>query len=336
MRVSRLIILSIAVMCWMLVTMVDITNYTSYWDLLIESEEQVEIIEIQETTVNEETVKHVVIDDYIGKSIQEVEGITNTLNLVIYYENNPHVKMDEVYKQSIKSGKKVKEGTTLEVYVSTGEYSDWSTHNPMCDLVGNYVIEEKIEYSYRDILYTTSTSGYLEGWAQGAETIYTTYDEWSSWSSEPITESSSLQVQERQVKTGEKTNYTYSAYFSNDSSQPYLATHFCGECAKDMYGGTWVKQYITQTKPAATSFCNQSCPHINATYAYHADNGYLYYLESANTREVYTTEYRSRNVYITREYMHWKWNEWSPYSIVPVEATSDVEVRTRVLYRYVD
>ena len=245
-------------------------------------------------------------------------------------------------KETTTASSAVKDGWELyETETYWGAYGAWSSWSAsQAESSDSREVQSKIQYSYRDKQYTTSSNAELSGWTRyDSEYEWSGYGNWSDWSDTPISESDSVDVETRQVLVSEaKTTYTYGAYFSSNSSKPYSWTHFCGTCAKLNYGGTWTYKTYTQSTRATVSTLGQSCGHKGSfATQYKAADGYKYYYEEVNTTDaVYKTEYRSRTRSKIYTYHFYKWGDWTGYKDSEVTKNSDREVKTRTVYRFRD
>lgn len=238
-------------------------------------------------------------------------------------------------KEYIKSDTQTLEGWKLDkvTYEENDNmtWSDWSLDKPKLEQ-NKYEIQEKVQYSFRNKIFTSSGNETLDGWTrydEGKE-----YGEWSDWGNNRIESSETIEVNTRKVKTGTE----------------YQMAHYCT-------GNVPGAQYLTARRNKTTNeVFNNSCMFHSLGFFTSleqffsiGDGEYLY--KGTNTNDCYrcsNTCYRwyiveQKDVFITqysfREvkpiYYYYQWSEWSEYS--DNKKTDDnCEIRERTLYRYRD
>ena len=135
-----------------------------------------------------------------------------------------------------------------------------------------------------------------------------TYSAWSSWSTTPVTASSTRQVETRTVKVSDAyTQYRYGRYVSNGHDcwcATYLQKLGYGQGSLD-YSGWTTTRYSISGKDWSCGYCNGNHQHVDHTSSngtdwwteYKSPNGQSYYWEETQTVPAeYRTEYRYRDV----------------------------------------
>ncbi len=134
------------------------------------------------------------------------------LEVAIEYEENSLVEKGRVISQSIAAQTLVKSGDKVTLVVSLGTeqinqlaalWSEWSEELPADIKKSKYEIEEKKQYSFRDLSTTISLSSVMEGWElYDQKTEKNVYGDWSEWS-----ESKPAAAENREIDS--KTLYSY-------------------------------------------------------------------------------------------------------------------------------
>ena len=135
-----------------------------------------------------------------------------------------------------------------------------------------------------------------------------TYGAWSSWSTTPVTASSTRQVETRTVKVSDAyTQYRYGRYVSNGHDcwcATYLQKLGYGQGSLD-YSGWTTTRYSISGKDWSCGYCNGNHQHVDHTSSngtdwwteYKSPNGQSYYWEETRTVPAeYQTEYRYRDL----------------------------------------
>lgn len=135
-----------------------------------------------------------------------------------------------------------------------------------------------------------------------------TYGAWSSWSTTPVTASSTRQVETRTVKVSDAyTQYRYGRYVSNGHDcwcAAYLQKLGYGQGNLD-YSGWTTTRYSISGKDWSCGYCNGNHQHVDHTSSngtdwwteYKSPNGQSYYWEETQTVPAeYRTEYRYRDL----------------------------------------
>ncbi len=212
-----------------------------------------------------------------------------------------------------------------------GDWSSWST-TPLSSSDSRQV-EEKTQYRYRTKETTTSSQPDLSGW-----TLYdqsTSYGAWSSWSTNPVSASDTLDVETNVVVIGTR----------------YLMAHYC---TGNLSGARYQTSSTNQTSNATF---NSNCvyhelgwfdslddfqvrPDVAGGYKYYP-NGSLYRCSNTcytwhikGTETVTQTQYRSRSVSTT--YYYYKWSDFSDFGDTAYSASDTRQVETRQVYRHQD
>ena len=227
-------------------------------------------------------------------------------------------------------------GYTYTEYASA-DWSDWSETYP--EGIDEKLIESRTEYSYSDKQTTTSENSSLSGWMQtGSEPVYSEWGGWSSWQTEPITSSETVNVASEKV-------YRYYYFYCPvcGGREPFQGTSDCHQYTltlSDSHVG-WFTLPYSQSNPQAYSYTtakvyttapdgsrwNFSKSNVNDTAIGTLDDG--------NGAVVITTGYRSRTrTRIGTKYYYEKWGEWSDWSATKIVESSTRLVKTRTAYRY--
>lgn len=242
-----------------------------------------------------------------------------------------------VISQLPAAGSSQKTGATIVLTVSKGTsskptpdkkepgtWSDWSTSYPS----GDYEVERKTQYRYRDKETTSSTTYPLSGWTKvDLSSDYTGWGSWSGWSTSAVSESDT-----RQVET--KTTYMY-CYF------------YCKNCGNHWHGYgfpcyTWGGGCGNGTIQEDT-YCEVWGPTPQNQMGWQDWHGtghvYAYYNGERVYRNIYSpdasrTEYRYRDRSSVTTYYYERWGDWSDWVDYSVSGGSDRTVETRTVYRY--
>lgn len=242
-----------------------------------------------------------------------------------------------VISQLPAAGSSQKTGTTIVLTVSKGTsskptpdkkdpgpWSAWSTSYPS----GDYEVERKTQYRYRDKETTSSTTYPLSGWTKvDSSSDYTGWGSWSDWSTSSVSESDT-----RQVET--KTTYMY-CYF------------YCKNCGNHWHGYgfpcyTWGGGCGNGTIQEDT-YCEVWGPTPQNQMGWQDWHGtghvYAYYNGERVYRNIYSpdasrTEYRYRDRSSVTTYYYERWGDWSDWVDYSVSGGSDRTVETRTVYRY--
>lgn len=250
--------------------------------------------------------------------------------------------------------------------VSTGEYGAWSNWSTTpVSASDTRKVEEAVQYRYRDLQTTTSSSNTLAGWTLSNQTsAWGSYGPWSDWQTSTVSSSDSRQVETKtqysyRTKTvsqeytdwGSWSSWQDASVSGNDTKDVQTRTVYlyywyqCPNCGAHMHGygficPTWANgcgqamisdQYhvIWGTIPQS-QMGFQDWHGTGHTYAYYEGN--LVFRNIYNPNESKTQyRYRTRSLKDVVSY-----SDWSSYSDTPVSNTSTREVRTRTVYRYRD
>lgn len=226
-----------------------------------------------------------------------------------------------------------------------GEFGGWSAWSVSSALASeSREVETATQYSFRDTEYTESASSSMSGWTQYDSK--TTTGDWGSWQSDPISESSTLQVESRVV-------YHYYRYRCANCGLYYpFRDRECPDCSsiipRDSYEGIWkTTAYKDSGSSVSTASTNKrvtynfgsepwffSAGNLNDTKPGTNDAG-----TSGTGGEVISQQYHSRTV--STIYKYSRTGGWSEYSntVATPGTTSNGntrEVRTQTVYRYRD
>lgn len=205
-----------------------------------------------------------------------------------------------------------------------GPWSDWSTTYPS----GDYEVEKKTQYRYRDKETTSSTTYPLSGWTEvDSSSSYTDWGSWSDWSTSSVSESNTRQVETR-------TTYMYCYFYCKNCGNHWHGYSFpcytwgggCGNgtIQEDTYCEVW------GTTPQSQMGW-QDWHGTGHVYAYY--NGERVY-RNIYSPDASRTEYRYRDRSKVTTYYYERWGDWSDWADYSVSSGSDRTVETRVVYRY--
>ena len=256
-------------------------------------------------------------------------------------------------KQTAESDTDTMPGWTLEKTTNEwgeyGEWSDWS-QNAMSES-DDREVQTRTQYRYRNKETTTSSSASLSGWTRyDVTTTGGNWGAWSSWSSNPIYGSDSVQVDT-------KTQYSYrdKSYTTSTSSSMSGWTQYNSSIEYGPWSG-WSEAPVAandsidvETKEetvesGGVTYSQQYYRYrdIYRTYQYYTWGPWSDYSDSpvsaGGDREVRTiTLYRSRTrSQSTSTYKYYRWTDWSDWSTNPVSKTDSRDVQTQTSYRYRD
>lgn len=258
---------------------------------------------------------------------------------------------------------------TKEAGAGYGSWSSWSATATSGS--NSRQVETKPVYRYRNLQTTTSSSRSLSGW-ELYDTTYSwgNYGSWSSWSTTPVSGSSSRKVetktQYRYRSISYRTEYTDWSSWS-DWSDSYVSGsdlrdvetrtvwgyyYFqCPYCGCHWHGHTYVycwSSWGVGGCGASTPIPESSAHQIWSTISW-SDAGLQewhgtgkYYTYNINGERVFKWDngdgdpktqyrYRTRSTRQVAEY-----GSWSSWSDSPVSASSSRDVEKRTVYRYCD
>lgn len=268
----------------------------------------------------------------IGKTELNARSIIESLGLRVSVETvwDENVSQGTVIEQSISSGQEVEIGDTVSITVSGGknEWVGWSETLPSYVNSGDYVIEEKTQYKYRELKTTTDTSSSKSGWTLISEN--SSWGNWSSWSTSCVNGSSTREVETRSVADPQKTKtqWHYTRYYGKGSSGKYVSWPWPGTHSKTYQESGWrdtpmenrgraddvdATVYKDPGDPISIWWWNETTRTVNLPATYH-------------------TEYRYRDKIST--YVFSQWSNWSDWTDRAISKDEGVEVETRTVYRY--
>lgn len=302
--------------------------------------------------------------DELPSGITEADYEIDTANLYRYRD----LQTTESFSSSMSGW------TVYDTSLVDGDYSDWSswsTSKPM--EYETRQVESQVEYRYRDLQTTESTSSSLSGWTRtGVEVTYGSWGSWSSWSTTKYTDSDI-----RDVDTD--TEYRYRTMDTRESSYE-LSGSWELDYVETLTGNwsAWTEdelymdddtQVETRTVDGETTYvlghfcavledgtCDIKSYRLDDTYTYHELGTFTDLSSFSKSGSTYSgggscgngssdwfiiseksskiTQYRSREVEL--EYHYYRWDDWSDYDTDKVTETSTREVETRTIYRYRD
>lgn len=242
-----------------------------------------------------------------------------------------------VISQLPAAGSSQKTGATIVLTVSKGTsskptpdkkqpgtWSDWSTSYPS----GDYEVERKTQYRYRDKETTSSTTYPLSGWTKvDSSSDYTGWGSWSGWSTSAAYESDTRQVETRWIEPTYRTLYNYNRY--NEYNYETAGRRGWNGPAVGWWGGHYCQYYEERgwtTSPLSYTGSDSG-------YSIYGGN---WYNEWTSQEEVTAgrTEYRYRDRSSVTTYYYERWGDWSDWVDYSVSGGSDRTVETRTVYRY--
>lgn len=251
----------------------------------------------------------------------------------------------QVLSQLPAAGSSQKEGTTIVLTVGKGgarnpqpeqpeptpdkkdpgPWSDWTTSTPPS---GDYDVEKKTQYRYRDKETTSSTAYPLDDWTMvNSDSYYTDWGDWSGWSASAVSESDTKQVETKWVEPTYRTLYNYNRY--NEYNYATAGRRGWNGPAVGWWGGHYCQYYEEHGWTASPLAYTGS------------DSGYniyekVWYNEWTTQEQVTAgyTEYRYRDRSLITTYYYERWEAWSDWSSSAVSSSSDRQVETRTVYRY--
>lgn len=246
-----------------------------------------------------------------------------------------------VISQLPAAGSWLKEGATIVLTVSKGAsskpvstpvpdknepgpWSAWSTSYPS----GDYEVERKTQYRYKDKETTSSTTYPLSGWTKvDSSSSYTDWGSWSDWSTSSVSESDTRKVETR-------TTYLYCYFYCKNCGNHWHGYGFpCytwgGGCGNGtIQGDTWCEVWGTTPQSQMDWQDWHGTGHV---YAYY--NGERVYRNIYRPNES-RTEYSYCDRSIVTTYYYERWGDWSDWADYSVSGGSDRTVETRTVYRY--
>lgn len=233
------------------------------------------------------------------------------------YEYDSETDKDDIISQMIPAGTKVNKGTVVEVLVSKGKDSSWSTwlDKLPSDISDDSTIEKRTVYSYRTKETTTSSNSSLNGW--------TLYDTKGENTTREVT---------KELSSSEYNSIKNNAIVVDSTiSQVKFNCYICKN-------GNDAPSINYQCSSGSLSVISQE-----AEWNQYIDNGRTRLVE-----DKYGTTYLCRIGDVTpsrwnvtykeqvssKIYYYYKWSSWSDYQESKVFENSNRQVRTKTQYRY--
>jgi beta-lactam-binding protein with PASTA domain/serine/threonine protein kinase len=306
-----------------------------------------------------ETVK---VPTGVGSSFTTFQTNATNVGLIVSKTDkcSNTVASGSIISMNPAAGTTVNKGSTVNVIVSTGmcPWSDWVTVLPSGVSATTHDIETKTQYQFRDKETTTASTPTLSGWIKYNEVV-TGYGSWSAWQSSVLTESSTINVESREIreyfryywKTLQGPNKIITSFKKYDSwatptfyerirvpSSLYSTISYGGALEGFHWvtisfntGTTLYRHQGSSVDPFYTSTVIKTAEYTNALntdYTYVPSNSWF----SRTSTGTYIIEYRSRPKIYT--YYFYRWGSWSAWQDTTVASNSDREVQTRTVYRY--
>ncbi|MBP3412134.1 MAG: peptidoglycan-binding protein, partial [Oscillospiraceae bacterium] len=199
----------------------------------------------------------------------------------------------------------------------------------------------RTEYSYRVKSKKDSTAPSLAGWTQYASRISSyNYSGWSSWSASAIAASELREVETKQESY--VSGYQIRCWLTQATTSPYYRHYwdYNRGAERASYGvhvhdkavsvSTW--NSYKNVSPGGKSSGTYSGYNKAGQNGRYSSDGIIWY--PYNTQSGSTTYYRYQDKTPVYTYSYYQWGQWSDWSEEPVQASEDVEVRTRRTRRY--
>lgn len=185
-------------------------------------------------------------------------------------------------------------------------WSGWSESLPSYVDEDLYYIEEKDEYRYR----TREKEYYTRSYKSGSSNFVredVSYGSWSSWQDGYISETDELEVETRTQSSPKK--YFYAHYCTgriSDKENRYKTwkNWWHDECTYHELG--WFDYLLPYSDDSTTDYAY----YVNGEKYRCSNSCFRWYITDTVGGEY--TQYRSRAIY--REYVYWRWDDWSRWS----------------------
>jgi len=235
------------------------------------------------------------------------------------------------------------------------DYTEWSTETPP---EGAVSIESRIEYRYASKTYKTSETKMNSPWVlEDTKTEYGDWGKWSDFSETKVESSESRKVETKKEQRQTLSGYNMFEYCTRDANTKerwyrnysianslaeYGADVGYGENSSYLWGTGFVASQAeldTATKVAPGNWFTGNQRGINKGnvegyfFASHPD--ILYFKGDAVYSNYDVTLYRYCDRTTKNIYTYSQTGKYSDWSTVPVEASDDVIVETRTVYRYI-
>ena len=236
------------------------------------------------------------------------------------------------------------------------DYTEWSTETPP---EGAVSIESRIEYRYASKTYKTSETKLDSPWV--LEDTKTEYGEWGKWSDFSETKVDATDNRKVETKTEQRTKLDgykmfyyctrandtktrwYREFSIADNMGAYGADSVYGEHSSFLYGENMVAseaelnaapQIAPQEWFRGTANDGINMGKVNGYYLA-KDPSHMWYKGDAVYSNYNVTLYRYCDRTKKNIYTYSQTGKYSDWSTVPVEASDDVIVETRTVYRYI-
>ena len=231
------------------------------------------------------------------------------------------------------------QGWTLEsTSTQKGEWGAWS--NWSLNAVESSDIQEvatETRYKYRDKETTSSTEPSMDGWTQnGSKTNYT---EWSGWSDNPVSGSSTREVQTQQVEDYNrpitKTQWRYHkyivSYYNTAQSTQKTTVWRANETAMwAVYNANAGKREL-EAHIETSEWMDSPLTYQNDTVGY-GDHWFGEETQTVTVGYETKTQYNYRDIWYT--YYFYRWTDWIDSGTTQVTGSDTREVQSETYYRY--
>lgn len=217
-----------------------------------------------------------------------------------------------------------------------GAWSEWLTEKPADSTYRE--INQKTQYQYQQRTWQAQANNpNLAGYTRDDSRTIVEYGEWSDWSENIVSESSTLQVENstgsRKVQTGTTYTYNYFRWYCNGQFS------YREDYAEQLGGGDASYSSATSTVPYAEDGRKYTDPNTKEVWILYKDaNGSLWFQGKTTETPIMSTQTypicRSRT--ITTTYYFYQWSNWSGWGDNAISSNADTNVDTRTVYQYRD
>ena len=211
--------------------------------------------------------------------------------------------------------------------VTPGPWSDWSTTKPS----GDYEVQQKTQYRYRNKETTSSTSSSMSGWTQtGSSTSQGDWGPWSGWQDSAVSSSSTREVNTRTV-------YGYYWFECPNCHQHMHCWDVTCPTWADGCGQAYIPESSWHVHWSTTPFSSVSFSEFHGTghYIAYVDGIRVFkWTDGIERGDAYGTQYQYRDRQQITTYTYERWGDWSAWQDSSVSGSSTRQVETRTVYRY--
>ncbi len=287
-------------------------------------------ITIERTESEPETTEML---NVVGMTESNATRMLEKLGLQVETETvwDENVAQGTVVAQSVEEGREIEIGKTVTITVSGGknEWVGWTDSLPSYVNGKDYIVEEKTQYRKKELEVSTGSSPSKSGWTLENQTE--SWGGWSGWSRTPVSASSTREVNTKQVADPQqyKTQWHYTRYYGwNASKGAYVSWPWKGTHSTIYQESGW------RDTPMENRGKGDG---VNATVYRDTSDSISVWWWNETTRQTalpltYHTEYQYRDKTVTYHFS--RWSDWSEWKDGETNGNSEMQVETRVLYRY--